>query len=261
MKVLLTRPFAQARVTAKLLEISGVETCCFAVQRMDGQLSPNLQAATSAIFADRTPVDGLIFISANAVEFGWPWVGALMQQPIKLFCVGPATAQALRAQTEKQLDIIQPDKQFDSEGLLEVPQLAAVSGQRLIIIRGLGLTPGRDVLASTLRARGATVDDAFCYIRTVETPENRAFSAIQTALHSGEITHINVQSGETLSAFETLFAPTRSQRQHLKLLVPHHRIAALAANNGYKCVEVTGVGDNCLSLYLTTLKAQHGNRT
>ena len=253
MKILLTRPTAQAAVTAKLLRGAGIETVSFAVQRMDGTLPPALLAATTAIFADTSRIDGLIFISANAVEFGVPWVKSLMtarQAQPQLYAVGAATTAALR-QHFPTAKIIQPPCQFDSEGLLEMPQLADVAKQRLLIIRGLGLTPGRDLLGSTLRERGARVDDTFCYTRSVETPENRLFPAIQSQLNSGEISHVNVQSGETLSAFETLFAPTPAQRATLQLLVPHHRIAELAVNNGYNCVEVTGVGDNCLKTFLT----------
>ena len=265
MKILLTRPASQAAATAALLHSFGIETCCFAVQRMGSALPANLQAATAAIFADASKLDGLIFISANAVEYGWPWVTDKLSASTPFYSVGPATTAALSQKLPQKLafgcDIIQPITQFDSEGLLALPQLANVAQRRFIIVRGMGLTPGRDLLASTLRARGAIVDDAFCYTRTVEEPENRAFSAVDAALKNGEIGAVNVQSGETLSAFETLFAPTQAQRANLRLLVPHHRISALAVNNGYKCVEVTGVGDNCLSLYLTTLKAQHGNRT
>ncbi len=256
MKILLTRPAAQAKATADLLNACGIETSCFAVQRMEGTLPDGLHAATAAIFADTTPIHGFIFISANAVEFGWPWLTNLSLS--RCYCVGIATTQALRSRLTQAVEIIQPESQFDSEGLLAMPQLADVSGQRLIIIRGLGLTPGRDLLGSVLRQRGARVDDAFCYVRTVESPDNSGFSAIQAQLNTGEITLINVQSGETLSAFVTLFAPTLKQRENWRLLVPHHRIAALAAKSGFKRVEVTGVGDNCLKSYLIH-EASHGN--
>ncbi len=261
MKILLTRPLAQAEATAKLLLEAGIASASFAVQRMDGKLTPALYAATTAIFADATPIDGLIFISANAVEFGWPWLAQLQQAkpPFKFYVVGPATSHALREYLAPQTEIIQPPTQFDSEGLLAMPQLADASGQRLVIIRGVGLTPGRDLLASTLRARGARVDDAFCYIRTVESADHSDYAAIQAQLASGEVGLINVQSGETLSAFETLFSPTSAQRKTWRLLVPHHRIATLAVKKGYKRVEVTGVGDNCLKSYLS-IETSHGKR-
>jgi uroporphyrinogen-III synthase len=255
-KILLTRPAAQAQATANLLNGSGIETSCFAVQRMESTLPEALQAATAAIFADAAPIHGFIFISANAVEFGWPWLKDLSLS--RCYCVGAATTQALRSRLIQAVEIIQPENQFDSEGLLAMPQLVNVSGQRLIIIRGLGLTLGRDLLGSVLRQRGARVEDAFCYIRTVESADNMDFSAIQAQLNTGEITLINVQSGETLSAFVTLFAPTLKQYENWRLLVPHHRIAALAAKSGFKRVEVTGVGDNCLKSYLIH-EASHGN--
>ena len=59
-------------------------------------------------------------------------------------------------------DVISPPLRFDSEALLELPQLTDVNGRRVIIFRGDG---GRELLGETLAARGASVEYVSCYRR------------------------------------------------------------------------------------------------
>jgi uroporphyrinogen-III synthase len=59
-------------------------------------------------------------------------------------------------------DVLSPPLRFDSEALLELPELTAVAGKRVIIFRGDG---GREVLGDTLKARGAAIEYVTCYRR------------------------------------------------------------------------------------------------
>ncbi|WP_296815495.1 uroporphyrinogen-III synthase [Thiobacillus sp.] len=59
-------------------------------------------------------------------------------------------------------DVVTPDGQ-DSEAVLALPQLQAVAGRQVVIVRGVG---GRALMADTLRARGADVHFMECYRRT-----------------------------------------------------------------------------------------------
>jgi uroporphyrinogen-III synthase len=107
------------------------------------------------------PADLVIFISPNAVSYASQLLGEYsLPKNARLAAVGSGTAQAL-ARAGLKVDL-QPTKRFDSEGLLALPELAQVTGQRILIVRGEG---GRALLGDTLRARGAEVGYAEVYRR------------------------------------------------------------------------------------------------
>lgn len=110
---------------------------------------------------ERFPV--LIFISRNAVQYGLPWFGEHIDPTRqRLFAVGRSTAQALQ---QAGFDAVRyPGGGADSETLLQLPELSAgrIDGAGILIVRGLG---GRELLAQTLRERGATITYAEVYER------------------------------------------------------------------------------------------------
>lgn len=111
--------------------------------------------------------DWAIFISSNAVQNGLPRVLArykTLPAQLNFAAIGPVTAQELLA-LAKPLGlqhVLTPTERFDSESLLNLPQMQAMQGKKVMIFRGIG---GREVLANTLTARGATVCFAECYQR------------------------------------------------------------------------------------------------
>ncbi len=106
----------------------------------------------------------LLFISANAARIGLEIIQQQGDLPenIQIAAVGKATTRALN-RAGVAVDIL-PERRFDSEGLLATPQLQAVDGKRILIVRGEG---GRELLAETLRRRGAEVLYAEAYRRTI----------------------------------------------------------------------------------------------
>jgi uroporphyrinogen-III synthase len=143
-----------------MIAAAGAEAVCFPVIEITG---PRDLGTLHALIEQLDRFDMIIFVSANAVEQALPLINARHRQlPVRLLvaCLGPASAQKL-----KQLGIdapLLPLTRFNSEGLLQLSELQDVNGKRILIFRGEG---GRELLAQTLRARGAEVQYAECYRR------------------------------------------------------------------------------------------------
>ena len=106
--------------------------------------------------------DIAVFVSTNAVERGLALIHRHGGVPARLqvAAVGQRTAEALLQQSGR-LDIQAPPP-YNSEALLATSALQAVMGKRIAIFRGVG---GRELLAETLRQRGAQVEYAEVYRR------------------------------------------------------------------------------------------------
>ncbi|MEK6788910.1 MAG: uroporphyrinogen-III synthase [Pseudomonadota bacterium] len=132
------------------------------------------QAREQVLSLDR--YDATIFVSANAARLGlaaiadyWPqWPHAL-----PAYAVGPATKALL---DDAGLSAVAPEQE-NSEGLLALPGLTTVHGQRLLLLRG---DEGRELLPETLRARGAQVDVLPLYTRRLPSDTLARWQACST---------------------------------------------------------------------------------
>lgn len=111
--------------------------------------------------AEAGKYDFSVFISQNAVMY------AIKLSPDEKLVAGPAivavgrgTAQKL-AESGYPVDVV-PDHRFDTEALLETPELTEIRGKRVMIVRGNG---GRELLSKELTQRGAIVDYVEAYVR------------------------------------------------------------------------------------------------
>ncbi|RKZ91977.1 MAG: uroporphyrinogen-III synthase [Candidatus Parabeggiatoa sp. nov. 1] len=162
--VLVTRPAHQSEHLCQLIEAAGgqpVRLPVIEIVESDDK---------SALFDCRARLDELdiaIFISANAVEKALPTLLAQRGLPaqLQLVAVGKRTAETLKAWA---LTTLCPAPPFNSEAMLAMPQMqpAAVQRKQIVIFRGEG---GRELLAETLRQRGATVNYINVY-RRVQPP-------------------------------------------------------------------------------------------
>ena len=126
--------------------------------------------------------DHIIAVSVNAVEYTdrsmvtkWP--------KSNYFAVGNATQLALENATEQAVS--SPFQNFNSEGILDLPQLQNVKNKRVLILRGKG---GREFLADTLRQRDAIVDYHQSYQRVVvESTDTRLIKKCQQKQINGAI--------------------------------------------------------------------------
>jgi len=144
--VLITRPEQEGRVLAATLNNSGIHTLCQPL--FDYQLNEKKENLLQLLSQDQQPI--IIFISVASVTYANKAHPIAMWPTSKIIAVGNATSKALMA---LNINAITPTEQT-SEGLLELPELQNVGGEKIIIVRGDG---GREHLAQSLKLRQATV--------------------------------------------------------------------------------------------------------
>jgi uroporphyrinogen-III synthase len=236
--ILITRPAHQAGPLAALIHAAGGRPVIFPALEIRDAADP--QPLLDAI-ARLESYDLAIFISPNAVARVMERMAGRRTWPagLRVAAIGKGGVRELERHGIR--DVIAPQRSFDSERLLEMPQLQAVGGQRVLILRGDG---GRELLGDTLAARGAQVDYVACYRRalpqTDPAPLLQAWS--QNGIHATVVT-----SSEGLhNLFVMLGKPGELLLQHTPLLVPHPRIAAVARDLGCSKVVETAPGDDGL---------------
>ena len=235
-RILVTRPSAQAGPLARAIAAQGGEALRFALLEIAPAADDEPLQQAIARLDDYALA---IFISPNAVHFSVPHILAHRPWPPALHAaaVGPGTAAELSACGITEL--IVPSQRFDSEALLELPALHAtrVAGKKVLILRGNG---GRELLAASLRGRGAEVDAITCYRRS--PPADGA--PLRSLLRNKRIDALTVSSSEGLRALVPLLDTQSLERlQRTPIFVPHQRIAESAAALGWKKVILTAPAD------------------
>ena len=235
--IVVTRPLAQAAPLAGAIAAAGGTPLVFPLLEISAALDP---APLAAALADIERYALAVFISPNAVAYSVPALLALRPWPTGLqpAAVGQGTARALAALGVEHC--IVPGGRFDSEALLAMPEMQAarVAGRRVAIFRGDG---GRELLAETLRQRGATVDCITCYRRS-GPPDG--VGPLLAAWRAGRLDALTVSSSEGLRHLHDLL--DEAGRRHLQatpVFVPHARIAENAAGLGLQRVILTGPAD------------------
>ncbi len=187
--VLVTRPVAQARALCAAIKAAGGSVIAFPVldiRRADS-------AVTNAAAAALAEPDIVIFVSSNAVRYGVDFAAGA-----RIAAVGPATARELEKQGRKVN--IRYVTGFDSEHLLATPELNDVRGKTIRIIRG---QEGRELLADTLRGRGATVEYLAVYERCRPAKSAAELEDIEHRWHRGDIDVVTLMS---VASLENLLA-------------------------------------------------------
>ncbi|MCL2345262.1 MAG: uroporphyrinogen-III synthase [Desulfobulbus sp.] len=236
--IVVTRPAAQAGPLAKAIAAAGGAPLLFPLLDIAPAADPQpLAAAAEQLASYRWAV----FVSPNAVEYALPALLARGSWPSDLqpATVGPGTARALAAHGIG--GCLAPSERFDSESLLALPELAAgqVAGQRVAIFRGDG---GRELLADTLRERGATVDCIACYRRSPPIGDSQPLLA---AWRAGRLDALTISSSEGLRyLLDLLDDEGRHWLKATPLFVPHARIAATARQLGLDKIILSGGADS-----------------
>ena len=232
--IVITRPARQAAAFAQKLAALGASPIVFPAIVI---LPPADRTSLDDVQARLRDYDFAVFVSANAVEYGAPaaprWPASLVA-----FAPGPGTAEALAG--AGIVDVRVPRTTLDSEGLLALPELADVSGRRIVVFRGEG---GRELLADTLRERGARVDLVSCYRCTA--PSSGADGLVE-ALRERRAHAVTVTSSEGVdNLWWVLGDEGRQLMTCLPVFAPHPRIVERARAHGLHTIETSG-GDSGL---------------
>lgn len=158
--ILVTRPTLQARGLIKQIEQLGGNAILFpTIEIVDIENT----ATINHYLNNLTEFNGAIFVSVNAVQktaelmkkanYVWP-------KGLEVIAVGATTAHAI-IKLNWPLAAA-PEAEFNSEAVLALPLLQQVAAKKIILFCGEG---GRELLADTLRQRGAEVVLAVVYRR------------------------------------------------------------------------------------------------
>jgi len=146
--VLVTRPQQQAEGLCQAIQALGGHAILFPVLEIKPTLSPEI---VQQQLNNLSAFDIGIFISANAVNYTFSYISSLPSS-MKIAAIGKATASTLNQHCSTA--DISLNSGLNSEALLKMPLLNDVAGKSIVIFRG---ESGREMLADTLKARGADV--------------------------------------------------------------------------------------------------------
>lgn len=170
--------------------------------------------------------DLCIFTSANAVLPQFKSTLSDYHRP--LIAIGPATAKSLAAYTKTP--IIRPIT-YDSDGLLELPELKTVTGLNIAIFTGEN---PRKLLQETLLSRSAQVTTIYCYKRCCPSYTADQINAITRLDYAGII----VLSKETLDNLMTLFHAHEYWLKRQPLIVISESLTTTAEAYGFQKIKI-----------------------
>jgi uroporphyrinogen-III synthase len=248
--IVVTRPAGQATHLAEALQDLGAHPILFPVLTIC-DLDDTKPLYDIALRLD--DFDFAIFISPNAVDKslehvlrhrGWP-------AQVRAAAVGESSERALAR--HGITNVLVPRGRFDSEALLELPELQDVAGRRIVIFRGEG---GRELLGDMLSERGAEVVQIASYRRgkpehdgavLLKHWEDRSLDAI-TVTSSEGVRNLHEMVGKLGQAW----------LRKTPLFVPHARIGVQASMLGLGQIHQTGSGDDGLIAGLVDYFRQNG---
>ncbi len=257
LSVLLTRPAGQAdKLAAAIQGLGGQVTHLplLAIEPITERVAVE-RLKTSIMALDN--YDAAIFISTNAATLGLEWIESYWPQlPVGLeaYAVGPGTAEILR---QLPWPVHCSDSGVTSEHLLALPGLQDVAGKRIALFRGQG---GRELLAETLRERGARVDYLEIYQRRV--PEySRA--VVLKMIEDNAIDTVIATSQQILDSFIALLSvdgDLRRKMRGFRVVVPSQRVREFALAAGFKhVIDASGADDKAVLTSLEQYKAASAN--
>jgi len=233
--VLITRSSGQSDSLAELVRRRGGIPLIFpTIEIVD---SPSGELSDRAIGALHM-YDGLIFTSANGVEFFMKRLKAAggnaeaMRSKL-VYVVGEKTAEAVR--NHGLTVTLMPDK-FTAMELAKLIDHRDLTGKTFLFPRG---NLGKDILQDTLRLMGANVDAVVVY--ETRKPPDEQLRELRATLLAGKADVLTFTSPSTFSNFAELFS-----KEELDRLLGGALIAAIGPVTA-NAIEAAGFEADCVS--------------
>jgi uroporphyrinogen-III synthase len=240
--VLITRPMWQAVPLAQALGDAGAAPIIFPAIIIEANEEIDLPDAQARLLQ----CTRAFFVSANAVRQG---LMGLLRFPAHVRAYGPGPGTAAALHTCGATIICSPTLSYDTVGLLAMPELQSLSGERVMVFTAavVGQNSKSD-LADALRARGASVEVVACYIRR---PPDTLATGVEQLCAAGSVHASILTSAEGIANFWDCLSPSgRIAMQTIPAFVPHPNVAAAARSQGITNVIDCGPGDEALLLAL-----------
>ncbi|WP_150539562.1 uroporphyrinogen-III synthase [Actinobacillus vicugnae] len=227
MNVLITRPDQRGLELVEMLnqhQIFAIHQPLFTIEA--GVELPQLPSVMARLNAG----DYVFAVSKHAIDFASATLeqtGFHYRSDLNYFAVGQQSAQYFSARSEQPVRY--PITSENSEGLLQLAEMQALSGKNLLILRA---ETGRDLLAEKVSSLGAEVQCLECYRR--KYVEENLTEKISLCKRVGVDT-IVVTSGHILTMlYEQTAENDRIWLNECRLIVVSQRIANMAYKLGWK---------------------------
>ncbi len=248
MTVLLTRPARQSEGIAAAIEHSGGKVCQLPLIEIEPLHDPEELEIVKQKILNLDRYSKAIFISTNAAEQGLEWIDRYWPQlptDLEAFAVGPGTAAALR---RLSWPVHCSERGVTSEDLLALPPLKQVQGERIALFRGKG---GRELLAETLRERGAEVDYLELYRRRTPDYTN---DTVNELISQEPVEVIVITSAQILDVLLHLLSD-HDEIKTLPVIVPSQRVLEQARSAGFtRVLNAGGASDDAIMAALKQLQ-------
>lgn len=248
-----TRPLKQAGMQVQGLQEIGYQVVGLPLLGIAASPEPQrLQECMQALEQYRL----VVFVSPNAVHSVKAYLPAAWPAGVMIGVVGQGSLQALAdcGVTREGATIYCPEASTDSEGLLDLLPMAALAGQKVLVVRG---QDGRPFLTEVLQAAGVQVEHVAAYQRLPLVPDAGQATMLCGLVNQPAVYWI-VTSSEALRHLVSLVRQYAGENGVVKLqqqsvVATHSRIATVAQSLGFYTVLLAGSGDEQVIAKLQSL--------
>jgi len=236
-RILITRPEPENSVTCNTLSSIGLSPVSLPMLEIQALQGEDEEAKIRSQIFNIDEFHYVIFVSKNAARYAAEWLDTcwpMLPEKIHWIGIGQGTTNALIREGIPALS----NPGHTSEALLDWLKPVKMSGQKVLIVRGVG---GRTELGDKLKEKGAKISYLSLYER--KKPEYHA----QTFFMLPDINLIWVTSGENLSNLSEYVSQYKPEWKALPILTPSLRVNQQAINMGWinaSCAD--GADDNSL---------------